>query len=296
MRQIGTLPVESEVRRLADYLLTLEIPTKVLPESDGWSLWVVHEDQRVLAANELNAFVANANDPKYGDARSGAEAIRQEEVRKTREHLKNTKSLNGSWATTTSSARGRPVTAALLGLSLIVAAMTMIGSTNETFEVSLMLANPTLSPTGQELWGLGALQQGQIWRLITPIFIHFSAMHLLFNMTSLWQLGGLIERRKPTRIMLILSFVSAVVSNVGQVAWNGPGPFGGMSGVICALFGYVWITGRNDPSSGFRLSQNQVLYFLIFLALCASGRMGPIANAAHFSGLAVGMIFAACRV
>ncbi len=295
MRQIGTLPDESEARRLADYLLTLEIPSKVLSEADGWSLWVVHEDQRDSATAVLDQFRKHPADPKFEGARSRAESIRREQERLEKLHRKNTKDLSGTWNTTTGSARSRPVTAVLLGLSLLVAGLTTIGSTNEPLELALAFGLPVMTPRGV-LWSFEGLKHGQVWRLITPIFLHFGPMHLLFNMMNLWQIGGLIEARRSSRTMLILSVVSAVLSNIGQVILGGPHLFGGMSGVICALFGYVWITGRNNPMSGMMLTQNSVLFFLLFLALCATGSLGPIANGAHFTGLAVGMIFAAIRL
>lgn len=295
MRQIGSLPVESEARRLSDYLLTLNIPTKILPESDRWSLWVVHEDQRDRGAGELQSYLTDSGNPKYGQSRSQAEAIRREQDRIDRLHRKNTKDLNGSWATTTGSARSRPITSVLFGLSLAVGIVTLFGSANRQILVALMTTNPSISPQGEVEWGLTGLAHGQIWRLITPIFIHFSPMHLFFNMTNLWSLGGLIESRRASRTMLILSVVTGIGANIGQVVFGGFGPSGGMSGVICGLFGYVWITGWQDPGSGLKLTQNSVLFFLIFLALCTTGLMGPIANAAHFTGLAVGMTFAAFR-
>ena len=294
MRQIGKLPDEAEAHRLADYLLTLDIPSKVLLESDGWSLWVVHEDQRDSATAILKDFVANPTDSKYGGARSRAESIRREQERADRLHRKNTKNLNGTLGTRSATARSRPVTTVLLGLSLLVAGLTTIGSTNAPLQEALSFADPIMTPTGS-IWSFNGLRHGQIWRLITPIFLHFGPMHLFFNMMNLWQIGGLIEARRSSTKMLILAVVSAVLSNLGQVALGGAHMFGGMSGVLCALFGYVWITGRNDPSSGMMLTQNTVLFFLVFLALCATGALGPIANGAHFAGLAVGIVFAALR-
>ena len=73
------------------------------------------------------------------------------------------------------------LTIALIALSLIVAIMTRLGSERE-------LVVPFLINWHE-------LSQGQWWRLITPIFLHFGLLHLLFNMLWLWELGRVIEWR-----------------------------------------------------------------------------------------------------
>ena len=56
MRQIGTLPNEDEARRLSDHLTALGMSTRLIPEGDGWALWVHHEDHVPQARQELEEF------------------------------------------------------------------------------------------------------------------------------------------------------------------------------------------------------------------------------------------------
>ena len=74
-----------------------------------------------------------------------------------------------------------------------------------------------------------------------------------------------------------------------------PHPFGGISGVVCALFGYIWMKGLYEPEQGMVLHPNSITMVLLWLALCMTGWMGPIANAAHVVGLIVGVAFGVLR-
>jgi GlpG protein len=136
------------------------------------------------------------------------------------------------------------------------------------------------------------LRAGQVWRLLTPIFIHFGAMHLIFNMFWLRDLGGQIETRQGTARLALIVVMLAIGSNFGQYFWEGP-IFGGMSGVVYGLLGYIWIRGRCDPSSGLILSSTTVWMMLVWFFLCVANVIPNVANGAHAAGLILGMLWGA---
>ncbi len=148
---------------------------------------------------------------------------------------------------------------------------------------------------------LNDILRGEVWRLVTPIFLHFGLVHLLFNMTMLWQLGATVEARRGMWRYLAFVLACAVASNLAQYAvggthWeNGPlihsSPlFGGMSGVLYGLFGYIWMKSRYEPALGLSLSPQLVVWMIVWLFVCITGVVGPVANFAHFAGLIVGVI------
>lgn len=137
--------------------------------------------------------------------------------------------------------------------------------------------------------GLALIWEGEIWRLLTPIFLHFGALHLLFNMLWLWDLGGLVEHRRG--LWYFAGFVVAVgiASNLTQYSVTGSPFFGGMSGVVYGLLGYVWMQGRYNPWFGYALRKEIVIMMLVWYVVCWTGLVGPIANWAHTAGLAIGV-------
>ena len=192
--------------------------------------------------------------------------------------------------------REAPASVALIALSVVVAVASGLG---EKLELLTWLTLADLRDRDRTIAsGLEAVQRGEVWRLITPIFIHFGILHLVFNMLWMKDLGPLIERRWSTRTLLMLVLVSAVLSNVAQflVNWDFTNGVryanalsGGMSGVVYALLGYLWIRGRCDPSAGIRLPPTIVLMMLAWLVLCMTGKLGHIGNTAHAVGLVMGM-------
>jgi GlpG protein len=144
--------------------------------------------------------------------------------------------------------------------------------------------------TGFPTLFLPEVRDGQVWRLVTPIFLHGDWMHILFNMMWLVQFGRFIETRfGPYKLLALILFI-AIGSNLAQYLWKSP-YFGGMSGVNYGLFGFLWMKGKFGRAEGWQLAPQVVQLMLVWMVLCYTGLLGPVANAAHTVGLLLG---AAC--
>ena len=177
----------------------------------------------------------------------------------------------------------------LIVICIAVALRTNLGHDPGALMDRLLLSTYSIGPDGDFHWnGLDAVRRGEVWRLVTPAFLHFGFMHLLFNMWWLRDLGALIESRRGTIRFAILVLGAAVLSNLGQYYYKGPS-FGGMSGVVYALFGYVWVKGVHEPEQGMAMHPNNVVIMIAWLFLCMTDYIGPIANGAHIVGLVAGI-------
>jgi GlpG protein len=136
---------------------------------------------------------------------------------------------------------------------------------------------------------------GQPWRLLTPIFLHFSVLHLVFNTLWLWDLGRRVEHLHGSTRTLCLVVLMGLGSNIAQYLFAGNGIFGGMSGVIYGLLGYGWVWSVIQPQRSLQIPRAVIAFMLIWLVLCLFGfatllGAGSVANAAHVGGLIMGML------
>ena len=133
-------------------------------------------------------------------------------------------------------------------------------------------------------------------RLIGPAFFHFSWLHIVFNTMWWWQLGGSIEKTLGKTILINILFISAIVSNLGQFLVSGSN-FGGLSGVVYALVGFVWWFGYLAPERGLSLSK-PIVGFLLFWLVLGFVDLLPVnvANTAHLLGLLTGCFLALLTV
>lgn len=136
--------------------------------------------------------------------------------------------------------------------------------------------------------GLPEVSSGQLWRLITPIFLHFAWYHLAFDALWMWQLGSVIEKRLGPWDLAVLVAVIGAGSNVAQFLSTGP-LFGGLSGVVYGLLGYFWVQGRFNPRFGLVLNETVVYLMLGWFVLCWIQVIPNVANWAHTAGLVLGM-------
>ena len=303
MRAIGTIPDEAEARRFTDYLLTRKITTRLDARPDGSVVWVHREEQVDEARRELDEFRKEPGAARYQGTDEAARALRKKAEREERQHVKNSISLSGRW---NYRPVGRcPLTLLLITASVAVGVLSHFGRRVEPFLPLYLGSFHVAAPAGDDRAhvgvfnypgaelvpdGLSGLWRGEVWRLVTPIFIHYGEIHLLFNMVWLYELGGLIELRKGSLYLLLLVLISAIASNLGEYAYSGTLQAGGMSGVVYALFGFIWMRERHDPIDGLTLRPNVARYMLIWLVFCMTGAIGHVANAAHVIGLAVGVI------
>ena len=177
-------------------------------------------------------------------------------------------------------ARYTRLTAILIALSLAVAVLSKFGSDFQFLHFLFI---------SEYRQGLSEISEGQLWRLFTPIIIHFGLIHIAFNMIWLYQLGSAIEQRQSIKRMAILVIVISLLSNLAQYFWSGPN-FGGMSGVVYGLLAYIWVQGKYNPRAGIGLDKNIAIMMLIWFVICWLGLVGNIANMAHTVGLVSGAV------
>ena len=302
MRQIGTVHSQQQARHFEDYLLTLGIKATVEEEAGGWTVWIHDEDDVAPAKEKLAKFLDSPDDPQYQSASSSAADLRKQEQRKNEQAHKRQIDVRQRWSRPM--AQACPVTYAMIGLSVIVAFGTQLGKQPEPLQSMLSIAS-----FDEGRWiiaeGLQDIAHGQIWRLVTPMFLHFGFMHIFFNMLWLRQLGAMIEFRHGSPRFALIVLTIAAASNLSEfyvdLDFSFPGLpirlksspfFGGMSGVVFGLFGYIWIKGRIDPASGFFLPRNTVILMMVWFFLCMTGMVGNIANMAHGVGLITGILLA----
>jgi len=299
VRQIGTLPKGLDPKVLSDYLLTLGIKTRVDELPDSWNFWVYNEDQVSRASDELRNFLSRPDDALYREANLAAQAIRRQEQVLNKQFRKNFREVADQWASP--GIRRRPLTITLIAICLVVFLFEHSGE-GPRVKHRLLFATRVLDRNGQlRNNGLDDILAGEIWRLVTPIFMHGSILHILFNMWWLSALGTMIEVRRGTVRFAAIVLISAILSNLGQFYYNernepgDPVLWEGMSGVVYALFGYVWMKGLHEPEQGLIVHPNTVSIMLFWLVLCMTGYVGHIANAAHVAGLVVGVVFGVFR-
>lgn len=131
---------------------------------------------------------------------------------------------------------------------------------------------------------------GEVFRLVTPVFLHFGLMHILFNMMWLNGLGRIFEYQQGIKRYAYFFIFCAIFPNLAQYLVQGP-YFGGMSGVVYALLGYLWMYKRFHPISEFALPKADIVLMIGWFFLCLSGFIGHIANMAHAVGLGLGMLY-----
>jgi GlpG protein len=267
------LPLAQDLSGFVGLLQTLQVPHRVSEESGQQVLWAVDEQ---MAADIRELY------QRYPEGNAELQANRASLPAPAR----------AGWA---SQLRGSAMTAVILLLCVLVGAVSLLG---EHLQPLHWLTFQDFSVRGDYAYFTplaDSLQRGEIWRLFTPMLIHFGLLHLAMNGLWYWELGRRIEVRQGPWALLGLTLLFSLVSNTIQYLFSGASLFGGLSGVLYGLLGHVWLFQWLAPTPAYRMPRGVLIMMLVWLLLCLSGLVsllgfGEIANGAHVGGLLVGCI------
>jgi membrane associated rhomboid family serine protease len=154
-----------------------------------------------------------------------------------------------------------------------------------------------------DLFGLqpSAVFHGQIWQVVTYLFLHAGLWHLLFNMLALWMIGTDLERTWGTRFFTKYYFVTGVGAAATSLLLS----------IFSDTFYYTTTVGASGAIYGLLLAfamyfPHRTLILFIFpvpariavtilgaIAFLSSfgGPGGGITHSAHLGGLIVGYLY-----
>jgi GlpG protein len=247
---------------LVDYLQAQHINCQLQVSEMSVSIWLLDDKQSTAAEQEVQRFIREPHHARYREA-----AWQQEKT--------------SSWHAVTDSGLVTELMLQAQPLMLIVTVLI----------ASVFLLDWLSVPVESLLSFEWPWQHGQVWRLVTPVLLHFSVLHLLFNLAWWWYLGGRIEQQFGAGKLAVLLFSSALIPNVLQAMVSGSS-FGGLSGVTYGLLGYLWLRQRQLENQALvAVSDGLFIFMLVWLAIGFTPLLGfNTANLAHLGGLVVGLI------
>ncbi|WP_428773631.1 rhomboid family intramembrane serine protease GlpG [Vibrio sp.] len=250
-----------------DYMASQGVEVAMMPEGEGqFALWLLSEEHQMQVEAEWQRFIQDPLAPRYQAASWELAETRQQ---KFAYHSPSMLSLL--------KAKAGPVTLSVMVICLLVFVLFIAGMADPVFN---LLHFPAV-----------ASQQWQLWRWVTHALLHFSVLHIVFNLLWWWQLGGDVEKRLGPAKLLQIMLVSAALSGAGQF-WVEGANFGGLSGVVYALVGYLWLIGVRAPQLGLGIPKPILVFMLVWMVLGFVQPYMAIANTAHLVGFGSGLILA----
>ena len=139
------------------------------------------------------------------------------------------------------------------------------------------------------------IDSGEIWRFVTPVFVHIGLLHLAFNSYALWIVGPQVERLYGSARFVLMYVATGVAGVWGSYAFNPQNISAGASGAIFGMFGVLFMFGfrnRHAVPAFLRRAIGRGVAPVIVLNLLIGFTIPVIDNAAHIGGLVSGLALA----
>ncbi|MFK7998506.1 MAG: rhomboid family intramembrane serine protease [Polyangiales bacterium] len=289
MRMLHAFESEKDAERFSEALYGDSIGASLRESKDGsFHVWVENDDDLDAAKAILEVFLKDPNDARFSKLKESASALRKKE--KVREKKSRHRVMK---ARDTFKADGMgPITIAVIGICACIAFVTELGDDRAAVQHFWFASVPILQGGvfyTKTAWLVATWENGEVWRILSPAFVHLSIFHILFNLWWWKDLAASLERVHSS-LWLVCFFVVTHLAGAFPQFYFGGVYFGGLSGVVYGLFGYIWIRGRYDPAFPLALPKTTVMWMLGFYVLCFAGFM-PVANWGHSGGLVVGALW-----
>jgi rhomboid protease GluP len=138
-----------------------------------------------------------------------------------------------------------------------------------------------------------ATTNGEWWRLVTSIFVHFGLMHLLLNMWALYQAGHFLEKLQGRWIYTLTYLGSGLAGGLLSIAVHGDkvwsaGASGAIFGVYGAILGYMVREKQGLPPGIYKPMMKSTLSFAAYNILY--GMKDGVDNSSHIGGVLSGFV------
>ncbi len=311
--------------------------------TDPWEVWVRDESDVEKAKSELLAFQDDPNEARFGaesDAvRMRMERIERERVR-IAAHRDRDRQLIEAAVTESSASRSSlsesissrdealplgslpedrvrqmsiPLTIAIIVISVLIGFTTnfdqprgsavsgQVTLENRVYSNLSFVDRDEFERSGGDPFA--SIRKGQVWRLVTPMFLHGNMFHLAFNMLWIFFLGSAIERLHGSWVFAALLLLTQIAGMMLQVLipaldWIPQSlqgsPFAiGASGAVYGLFGFLMIRPLVDRDYPIQLDPVNVALMMGWLFACMTPLIPNVANGAHLGGLIAGIMIGA---
>ena len=185
-----------------------------------------------------------------------------------------------------------PVTFGLIGACVTVYIAVAIAGQGYGYPLNVGLVTQPSEVLGQGALVPAAVARGQVWLLLSSMFLHSGFIHLALNMLSLYFLGSFVEQAFGKGRFLVLYLSSGLAGSIAYLYFGAFDlPAVGASGAIFGLLGGVLGYSLRRGTFSWQNPLIRQLLILTALNLYIGFSVPNISNAAHIGGLLGGAAF-----
>lgn len=274
-------PLSQDLTLLDKALSHSHIPHRITEEDGEQVLWIPENTK----PEDLESIVRDAQNPgiqsKDGENTRG----NFDQVHSSKQS--SSKQFSSNQLTLVQQAKNTPATSVFILLGIIGYLLMEVSSHPDITFIKLFFA-----PVND------IVQTGEVWRLLTPAFLHFGILHVLFNCLWMWELGRRLEIVLGLKKYFVVFLLIAIGANYIQFMISNYILFGGLSGVVYGFLALLLILSRYLSHPILRIPSGIYIFMIVFMFLGIFKVIdiftsSNVANGAHVGGFVIGIVIGA---